>query len=48
MYTLVFGHAWNASDGPGGLDRALETEKPNTFLEGKIADQRKGDLRNTS
>lgn len=44
MYTLVFGHAWNASDGAGGL----ETEKPNTFLGGKIADQRKGDLRNTS
>ena len=33
MYTLIFGHAWNASDGEGLLDRAVETEKPKTFLE---------------
>lgn len=33
MYTLVFGHAWNAGDGEGVLDRALDTEKPKTFLE---------------
>lgn len=45
---LGFGHSRKTGVGEEELVRALEAEKPKTFLGKKNAEKRKGELRNTT